>query len=229
MSVLVEPQRPPHHVLPERLRRPLLACGLAGAALYGIGNDVLAAASYDGYSPLSQAVSELSSVGAPTRSAVLVLGLTSDALLVLFAGGVWASARGSAALRQVAALLVAYGALGPAWLPFPMTARDAVAPTTATTDAVHLVLSAATVVVITATIAVGAVAFETWFRWYSAATVLVVLGFGALTGTYVPAVAAGDPTPWMGAFERLGIWAWLLWVAVLAVRLLRGLPRDGAG
>lgn len=45
----------------------LLACGILYTLLYPIVNDVIAAAMYDGYSRTSQAVSELSAVGAPPR------------------------------------------------------------------------------------------------------------------------------------------------------------------
>jgi hypothetical protein len=34
-------------------------------------------------------------------------------------------------------------------------------------------------------------------------------------------LAAGQPTPWMGAWERINIGGYLLWVLVLAVSLLR--------
>ena len=50
-------------------RQALLACGIVYALLYVIVNDVIAATLYDGYSRMSQAVSELSATGAPTRIA----------------------------------------------------------------------------------------------------------------------------------------------------------------
>jgi hypothetical protein len=39
--------------------------------------------------------------------------------------------------------------------------------------------------------------------------------FGALTGIQAAQLAAGEPTPWMGLFERISIAPWLLWMAVL--------------
>ena len=53
-----------------RLTQVLLACGVLYAALYVILNDVVAAGLYDGYDPLSQAISELSATGSPARAAV---------------------------------------------------------------------------------------------------------------------------------------------------------------
>jgi hypothetical protein len=40
-----------------------------------------------------------------------------------------------------------------------------------------------------------------------------------------PKVPAGDPTPWLGFYERISLYAWLLWIAVLAIMLLRAQDR----
>lgn len=204
--------------LTERL---LLVCGILGALAYALAHDLLAALLYAGYSPFSQAVSELSSLGAPTRPYVLAVGLISDALIVAFGVGVWLSTHTKRSLRVTGGLLVAYGAMGPLWLPFPMTARGQIEVTSSLEDIGHLVLSAVTVVLIVSTVAFGAAAFGMWFRFYSLVTVAVALVFGAWTGTFVPLLEAGEPTPWMGVIERVGIGAFLLWVIVLAVSLLR--------
>jgi hypothetical protein len=31
---------------------------------------------------------------------------------------------------------------------------------------------------------------------------------------------AGEPTPWMGLFERISVGPWLLWMAILAIMLV---------
>ena len=49
------------------LVRVLLACGIAYPLLYVVENDVIAATRYEGYSRMSQAISELSAKDAPTR------------------------------------------------------------------------------------------------------------------------------------------------------------------
>ena len=49
------------------LVRALLACGVGYSLLYVVQNDVVAASRYEGYSRMSQAISELSAKGAPTR------------------------------------------------------------------------------------------------------------------------------------------------------------------
>lgn len=44
---------------------------------------------------------------------------------------------------------------------------------------------------------------------------------GSATFLYAPRLAANLPTPGMGLLERIDLGAYLLWVAVLAVALLR--------
>jgi len=68
----------------------------------------------------------------------------------------------------------------------------------------------------------GAAAFGKRFRAYSIATMVIVFGCGAWTGTYAPSMQANLPTPWAGVWERMDTTAFMLWVAVLATMLLRG-------
>ena len=49
------------------LVRVLLACGVAYSLLYVVENDVIAATRYEGYSRMSQAISELSAKGGPDQ------------------------------------------------------------------------------------------------------------------------------------------------------------------
>jgi hypothetical protein len=49
----------------------------------------------------------------------------------------------------------------------------------------------------------------------------VVVTFNALAIAYAPEVAAGQPTPWMGLYERIAFSAYFLWLSVLAVALWR--------
>lgn len=78
----------------------------------------------------------------------------------------------------------------------------------------------------------GATAFGKRFRLYSIGTILVLLVFGALTGLDGPRIQANLPTPWVGVMERICIFGSMLWVAVLAIALLRvqgKRPQDGSG
>lgn len=67
----------------------------------------------------------------------------------------------------------------------------------------------------------GAAALGKRFRWYSIATVVIVLACGAVTGTYAADVQADLPTPWVGIWERISIAAFMAWIVVLATALLR--------
>ena len=56
--------------------------------------------------------------------------------------------------------------------------------------------------------------------------VVLLIAFGALTSIQAPKLATGMPTPWLGAWERVDIGVFLLWVVVFAVLLMRA--RRGA-
>ena len=204
------------------LPRILLVCGVLYPLLHVIANDVVAATRYAGYSRSSQAVSELSAAGAPTRTFLTAMLPVWTALMIAFGIGVWKSADGKHALRVTGGLLVAFGITGVLWLFFHMTSREAmVTGTTPVNDIGHIVLTAVTVLLILSQIGFGAAAFGKWFRVYSLVTAVTVVVFGALTGMLAPKVPLGEPTPWMGIFERIDIGAWLLWIAALAIILLR--------
>ncbi|HEX6207348.1 MAG TPA: DUF998 domain-containing protein [Actinomycetota bacterium] len=204
------------------LTKVLLACGVAYSVLYVVLNDVIAATLYEGYSRTSQAVSELSATGAPTKGFLTAVLPLSTAVMTAFGVGVWRSARGRRALRVTGALLVAHALTFPLWLFAPMTSREEmVQGTMPANDLGHIVLTAATILFILGEIGFGAAAFGRRFRIYSIATAATVLIFGALTGVESAKVPTGDPTPWMGLFERISIGPWLLWLAVFAVALLR--------
>jgi uncharacterized membrane protein (UPF0136 family) len=83
------------------------------------------------------------------------------------------------------------------------------------------------------TIGFGAAAFGRWFRIYSIITLIVALVFGALTGMAATSVQANQPTPWLGVWQRINIAAYMVWIAVLAITLLRSRapadPTDGRG
>ncbi|MEC5191452.1 MULTISPECIES: DUF998 domain-containing protein [unclassified Arthrobacter] len=203
--------------------RALLVCGIVSSLLWPVTSEVLAALLYKDYSSFAQTISELTSIGAPTRTALIVEGFFYEGLIIAFGIGVWQSARGKTALRVTGSLFIAYGAVGPLWLPFPMTARVDIMPTAAfaVTDVMHLILGAVDALLYVAILGFGAAALGKGFRVYSILTLVVVLVFGAWTNSFVPLVAAGQPTPWLGVVERVMIGAFLLWVVVLALLLLR--------
>ena len=58
----------PAGVSRSRLAKALLSCGVGYSLLYVIENDAVAARRCDGYSRMSQAVSELSAKGSPAQA-----------------------------------------------------------------------------------------------------------------------------------------------------------------
>lgn len=197
--------------------RALLMCGAASSILYVI-IDVIGAVSYPGYDYSAQAISEMSAIGAPTASLLAPWYALWSILFLAFTLGVWIVGRARRSLRWCAALLLAVAIVGSGLSLFPMSQRSAV-PTFS--DTVHLVVAGATMVLLSAAILAGAGSFERGFRHYSAATVGVMLIFFLVTMRDVPNVAADFPTPYMGISERISMAAWLLWIAVFSVKLLR--------
>jgi hypothetical protein len=74
---------------------------------------------------------------------------------------------------------------------------------------------------------IGAAALGKEFRIYSLLSLGLVVGFFALGFSYVPEANAGQPTPFLGLYERIGFSAYFLWLSVLAVILWRRRPNPG--
>ena len=213
-----------------RLTQVLLTCGVLYTALYVILNDVVAASLYDGYDPLSQAISELSATASPARAFLTAVFPLWPALMIAFGIGVRRASGGRRALRMTGVLLVAHGIVGLLWLAFPMTSRADItsgAPAAAN-DIGHLVMTGATIVLILSEIGISALAFGWRFRLYAVASIVVVVVFGALTAVQASALAAGGLTPWMGLFERISIAPWLLWMTVLHFILMTAIHFGGS-
>jgi hypothetical membrane protein len=201
-----------------RTKGALLVCGIVSSLLY-VAADVLAAMRYPDYhSFTSQAISELSAIGAPSRPLVLPILIAHSVLVIPFGMGVWQSAYRKRALRMTGSLLVALGVIDLVAPFFPMHMRGAEATLT---DTMHIALTIVTVAVFLLGIGFAATAFGRGFRVYSLATVPVLLVFGAVGGMDAPRIAAQLPTPWLGLTERINIGGYLLWQAVLALALLR--------
>ena len=204
--------------------RALLACGVIATALY-IAMDTIAALSYDGYSYRSQTISELSAVGAPTRTLWTVLGVPYALLMIAFGAGVVIAARGRPALRVIAPLITAIGVLALVAWPFaPMHNREVLAAGGGTvSDTLHLVLSGADGVLTMLILIVAAVTttFARRFRVYSLATLAIVLAMAPYNAIGGARLADNEPTPWLGIVERVMVFAPMVWFAVLAVILIR--------
>ena len=89
-------------------------------------------------------------------------------------------------------------------------------------EILHVILVLVTVIGNLLTIGFGAAAFGRRFLSYSIITLLIMLILGALTGpAAAPRIEADLPTPWFGVWERIIIMGFLIWIAVLAIILLR--------
>ena len=88
-------------------------------------------------------------------------------------------------------------------------------------DTLHLTVTGIGVFTFLLEIAFAATAFGKWFRLYSIATIVAMLVFGAITSFYAPQVEANEPTPWVGVYERINAYGYMLWIVVLAVVLWR--------
>jgi uncharacterized protein DUF998 len=202
-------------------RRILLVCGILSSALY-VAMTIFVAMQWEGYSSASQTISELSAIGAPTRSLWVPPGAFYTVLVTAFGWGVWKSAARIRALRMVGALIVAYGALGLLWPFAPMHSRDVLAAGGSTlSDTMHIVLASMTVLLMLLAIGFGAAAFGNGYRIYSISSLVILVTFGTLTFLDAPRVEANLPTPWLGVWQRINLGVFLLWVVVLSIALLR--------
>jgi hypothetical protein len=200
-------------VVGRKLRRRLLACGIA-ASLLAVGTDIVAGKLWVGYDFMAESVSELAAVGAPTRPLVVPLNLTYDALMIAFGMGVWASAGEIRGRRMTGSIVIASAVVSVAWAFFPMHVGEPASPANVALGAVSVVLSVIA-------ICCGAVAYRGFVRFYSIATLLAYLGltiWGILLGRAAPA----ESSPLTGAQERTMALGYLLWVVALAVILLGG-------
>jgi hypothetical protein len=196
--------------------RALIVCGILASLLYVLA-DALGAVAWPGYSHASQGVSELMATGAPSRPLVLSLMSVRSFLLLVFALGVWRSAQGKLALRFTAILLVTDAVVGQVTATF----FQAVQRGAAGSPTMHVIGTGLESLAILLAMGFSAAAFGKRFRLYSIGTILILLVFGALAGADTSPIEAQLPTPWLGITERINIYAYLLWMVVLAIALLR--------
>jgi Ca2+/H+ antiporter len=165
----------------------LLGGGVLSSLLYA-ATDVLAGLQYDGYSFKSQAVSELSASGAPTRPLIAGLFTTYNALMMAFGIGVWMASRRRRVGRLTGALLIASAVVGEVTtLFFPMDRRGA---EETLRGSLHPPLTAVMSLLIVLAMIFGATLKGRRFRSYSIGTVLTLLVFGALAGRDAPRLEA---------------------------------------
>jgi len=197
--------------------RWLLAAGVASGGVFLAADIVAGTLFYPGYDFTAQQVSELSAIGAPSRTFWTLAGYPYSILTLAFAIGVWLTAD-RLSLRIAAIFIGLFAANGYAWGLFaPMHMRGAQFDST---DTMHLVFAASAVTLMLGFIAAGAAALGRGFRVYSALTVVAMLTAGGTVATQVAKIAANEATPWMGLVERISVHGVGLWLAVFALMLL---------
>jgi hypothetical protein len=204
----------------ETLRKAALVCGIVSSLLY-VAINIIVSHQWETYDSASQTVSELSAIGAPTRTLWAVLSTPYTLLMLAFAWGVWKSATDNPRLHIVGGLLLAYGALGLLWPFAPMHLRETLAAGGGTfSDTLHIALGAVTQLLYLLALGLTARAPGKGFRLFSIVTFILVLAFGFLTFQDAPGVAKNQPTPLIGVWERINIGLFLIWVVVLSIVLL---------
>ena len=205
-------------------KKILLICGIL-SSLHYVTATILGAMRWKGYSSISQTVSELIAIDAPSAPLVVPLFLIYSIMIFAFGLGVWRSSGQKRILRIVACFIVGKEVLGlVATLFAPMHMRG---QETTLTDTMHAVLTGVGVFLcMFPAIGSGAMAFGKQFRLYSIGTILIFIVFGIMSFLDAPQLAASLPTPWLGVWERVNIFGYLLWIVVLAIALLKTEKRE---
>ncbi|GEM_PF-2702002 len=213
------------HAARQTLRVYLLLGGILSSVLYLLMN-IIVPMRWPAYDSASQTISELSAIGAPTRTLWMWLSIPYTLLVTGFGWGVWMSAPNNKRLRIAGILLFAYGALGILWPFAPMHVRETIAAGGSTfSDTLHIALGVVTEMLYLFALFFTAAALGKKFLVYSALTFIVLLIFVTMTFLDAPGIAKNEPTPFIGIWERINIGVFMLWSAVLALDLLRG-PAD---
>jgi hypothetical protein len=216
-SMLIHTPKQLHQ--PASLKKILLICGMMSSAWYFAIN-IIVPLQYEGYHIASQTVSELSAVDAPTRMLWMTLCIFYTLLMIAFGSGIWLTAEGNKKLRFVAVVIIFDALFGSFWP--PMHQRESLAAGGGTlTDDLHILWTFVHLVLILLMIGFGASALSKGFRIYSLATILIFLVFGTLTAMESPGIEANKPTPYIGIWERINMGAYMLWIVIFAIMLLR--------
>jgi len=195
------------------LQKFLLTCGVLSSAWYVLIN-IYVPYFYPGYSVADLTVSELSAIGAPTR---ILWDLSCVFYLLLFSVFGWGVLKASGTnktLHRLGILIIIYCLLNLYWPPMHMRGEEKTI-----TDTLHIVWAVLTVGLMFLMTGIGSYAFDKRFKIFSWICIALFLCFGALTGLLSDDLAAGKPTPMIGVWERINIGIFLLWIAVLSLKI----------
>lgn len=210
MQTITNTTRPDHSVA---ITRALLWCGPISTLWY-IAVNIYVPMQDSGYAWISQTVSELSAIDAPTRALWNALLWPYSILLIAFGLGIWRAGH-----RFIGGALILQGVLNPFWP--PMHLRPVLAAGGGDlSDQLHIAFTGAWGLISMTVIVVAAVKLGGWFRFYSVLTLATLLGFGYLTTTEVPNMQANLATPLIGLWERINMAAFMVWALVLGLTLI---------
>ncbi len=202
-----------------KTKKVLLTCGILSTIWYFIIS-VFVPMQYEGYNSITLTVSELSAIDAPTRIMWVLLVMPYPLLLMAFGWGVLKSAGSQRYLRIAGNLIIGYCILNFYWP--PMHQREVIAAGGGTlTDTMHIVWAMITLLFNVLLMGYGAAALGKQFRTYTMATYIVFIIFGILTFMESPGIEANLPTPHLGLWERINMAAFMLWIVVFAITLLK--------
>lgn len=204
------------------LHRVLLWCGIGSSILY-VAMNIFIPTQFAGYSYMDYTVSELSAVGAPTRTLWVLVAVIYVLMFSAFGVGVLKSSHGNRRLRILGFVILSYCAVNLYWPPMHPRGSE-----TSITDTLHLVWAGIAVVFMMTMMGIGASIFNRAFRIYTIVTMALLFFFGILTSTLAPNIPINQPTPWLGVWERIMILFFLLWVGVLSFLLLKQKEFNGA-
>ncbi len=199
------------------IRHILLSCGILSSILY-VAVVLIAPSFWEVYDPAALSVSELFAIGAPSTGFVKPMFIIYGMLIYAFGLGLWFSAENNRNLKIAASLIIAkeiLGLIGTLFAPIHMRGSEETL-----TDTAHAIITGVGVLLcMFPAIGFGAAAFGKKFRLYSIATMLVFLVFGIMAGFDGPRMAANLPTPYLGLWERVNIYTYMLWIIVLTAQV----------
>lgn len=200
-------------------RKSLLLCGIV-AMLWYVAINIIVPMQDPDYNIASQTVSELSAIDAGTRTLWVELCIFYSLLFIAFGLGIWLSANGNRKLKLVAAVILFDAIFGFFWP--PMHQREILVAGGGTiSDTLHIVWTFVHLALVLLMIGFGAASFGKAFRIFSVGVVVVFIVFGILTTKESLGLEAGLPTPYIGIWERINMGAYMLWVIVFAIGLIR--------
>jgi predicted membrane channel-forming protein YqfA (hemolysin III family) len=202
------------------MTKALLVAGIIAAGVYVVG-DVVSGLVYNSsssYSFRDQWISELTAYGSPVRPLMVTVIVAHDLLLIALGLGIWRAAGRNRSLRWTGLILMGVTVLGIVIHPFfPMSSRWM---ESGFNDTMHGTLTFIWGPIIFGAVALSAVAYRGWFRLFSVAALVAMLGFGVASGIAIQGIEQND-TPWAGAFERVNAYVLMAWLVLLAMTVMR--------